>query len=77
MPPTLMQIMRHRDIKTTMQYYVGRSIQDAADQLQAAYQADAKKSNIPVTSGDFADSEEDADSLKTSSFPGYSELSGE
>ncbi len=68
--PVLMQMMRHSDIKTTMQFYVGRDVQDAADQLWAAYRADAEKSTIPVTRGDFVDSEEEADSLKTSSFPG-------
>jgi hypothetical protein len=37
MPPVLMQLMRHRDLKTTMVFYVGRDLADAADQLRAAY----------------------------------------
>jgi hypothetical protein len=32
MPPVLMQLMRHRDLNTTMVFYVGRDLADAADQ---------------------------------------------
>ena len=43
MPPVLMQLMRHQDITTTMAFYVGRDIADAAEQLQAAF--DGQKNN--------------------------------
>jgi len=69
MPPALMQLMRHADIKTTMQFYVGRNVQDVADQLQAAFQRqETEKSNISVTSDDFKQNEVEAKSQKTSCF---------
>jgi integrase len=69
MPPVLMQLMRHQDIKTTMQYYIGKNVQDASDQLQAALQGqDALKSNISVPCDDIKENVGEADSLKTSSF---------
>ena len=33
MPPVLMQLMRHRNIQTTMSYYVGRNAESAAEAL--------------------------------------------
>ena len=42
MPPVLMQLMCHKDLKTTMVFYVGRDLQDAAEQLRAAYDGQGK-----------------------------------
>lgn len=68
--PVLMQLMRHQDIKTTMRFYVGRDIQDAAEQLAAAFQEqDAEKSNKSVTNGGFEETDGEAESQKTSCFP--------
>jgi hypothetical protein len=36
MPQILMQLMRHKDISTTMKYYVGREAEATADVLYAA-----------------------------------------
>ena len=36
MPAVLMELMRHADIKTTMQFYVGRNAEVAADAAWAA-----------------------------------------
>ncbi len=39
MPAELQELMRHADIQTTMQYYVGRNAQSTAEALWAAYRA--------------------------------------
>ena len=57
MPPVLMQLMRHQDIKTTMAFYVGRDIADAAEQLQAAF--DGQKINDSITPPEVMTDEDD------------------
>ena len=74
MPNVLMELMRHESIDTTMKYYVGRNAQRTADQLWAAFEAEAEKSNISVTSGDFGEDAGEADIKKTSS-PHFSHAS--
>lgn len=70
MPPALMQLMRHADIKTTMQFYVGRNVQDVAEQLQAAFlRQDAEIGTITVPSVDVEDPGEEDVIQETSCFP--------
>lgn len=38
LPPVLMELMRHEDIKTTMAFYVGRNAERSADEAWAAYE---------------------------------------
>ena len=38
MPPVLMELMRHADISTTMQFYVGRNAERAASDAWTAYE---------------------------------------
>lgn len=38
MPNTLMQLMRHENIETTMKYYVGRNAQRQAEVIWAAFE---------------------------------------
>jgi hypothetical protein len=39
MPTELMEMMRHEDISTTMQFYVGRNAQSTGEAVWAAYRA--------------------------------------
>lgn len=45
MPATLQQMMRHRDISTTMKYYVGQNGQKAAADIYAAFSRKNQRSN--------------------------------
>ena len=47
MPPILQQLMRHATIQTTMEYYVGRNAEAAADAL---WDAVGKSENKLITS---------------------------
>jgi len=38
MPQTLMELMRHESIETTMKYYVGRNAEATADVLWKAHE---------------------------------------
>jgi len=49
MPVDLKELMRHRDIKTTMKYYVGINAKSVADTLWAA--AEARIGTPPHTGG--------------------------
>ena len=55
MPQTLMQLMRHESIDTTMRYYVGRNANTTADAVWEAYERSEKGTvlgtvdqNVPV-----------------------------
>ena len=44
MPAVLRRLMRHKDISTTLKYYVDQDVEDIAADLWAAY----RKSNTPA-----------------------------
>jgi hypothetical protein len=43
MPQTLMELMRHESIETTLKYYVGRNAQRTARIVREAYNESLKK----------------------------------
>lgn len=46
MPVDLQALMRHKDIKTTMRYYVGRNAQRAAESVWKAFETEIESGNI-------------------------------
>ena len=59
MPKELRELMRHKDISTTMKYYVGRITEKTADTPWGAYEnrKSALKDNTFGTTTDFAPDE--------------------
>ena len=49
MPPRLKRLMRHKNINTTLKYYVDEDVEDLAADLWAAYE---KVRNTSINSGE-------------------------
>jgi len=67
MPTQLKELMRHKDIATTMDYYIGRSAQDTAEAVWAAYQRGSGNTLATVTTdgGQATGEAEDARACET------------
>jgi len=70
MPQTLMELMRHESIETTMKYYVGQNAERTANVLWEAHEKSERSNSLSNTwqiSGQMHDREDDATSNESSS----------